>query len=829
MLRARRKDISIKPNRRLDRKSSRGMIYENEELRLRTIHINAAIEQGQNDIKKLRKENEQLRREIWCLRDEYDKLEEILRKQKSHDGSDECESRSEDNEASQLSNSERGEEDINDDFFDDVDAENDDNETICNNIDNNIQCENDDDDDDDDDNNNDDDENDDNYNENNEDNEDYINVENREHKENKKETKRIDNDSLKNPDIQKFEKSKESEKINNKIQRITSEKINNNLDHLQVDFDGLSIVDEEEEQKKGRKYDDDLTDYNGINSTNSKQNLFSSSIFNTNPFIFPNVNHTSSQIFDSTSTPKLDTSLSEFSNSKLAKSPKPSVTFENHSPNKFYLDSSRFFAERNQNHVNLENQTRKMEIFNPNEIEKGTLSPLNVRPKQIFAPLKFNTSRKLFFAKQSAKSPNDFFSNHSLENEIITKQLSRNNQQSLINECQDNKSNDKIISNNVVINKTHEKIFNSEKRKSISLENLFPNKMQNETMNSFKLFSSCRNLNSEKKNVDFLINNGNFPNTNKNSQDNPSKSFKSQLSVILKTPTNILSKKNLQSPSTNCQSLNNLFYQNGKEITPIMNDNNDNEHYHGYQATSFEGPFPITLQIPSMMPIDVDYKNMPFLARKFYYPNEEMKFVYDSIPQKISAHTQTLDEDILQESNVVRGKKDLIRTKSESLSKDTNCSRKKSTKKEKIEKKSNVDRRKRDVLKNQVSISSCDESESPNAIITSSGTNFDSRENKHESRSSSSDVDSQRKEQTHRVSIYFNSKKRPSLTSMKSTRTMENSRNKIIPQKDHSDGNLGESIINSVNSKEIGNNKRRKTSTSSENVPWCACWGNGCI
>lgn len=91
MLRARRKDISIKPNRRLDRKSSRGMIYENEELRLRTIHINAAIEQGQNDIKKLRKENEQLRREIWCLRDEYDKLEEILRKQKSHDGSDECE------------------------------------------------------------------------------------------------------------------------------------------------------------------------------------------------------------------------------------------------------------------------------------------------------------------------------------------------------------------------------------------------------------------------------------------------------------------------------------------------------------------------------------------------------------------------------------------------------------------------------------------------------------------------------------------------------------------------------------------------------------------
>ncbi|KOC65086.1 hypothetical protein WH47_04676 [Habropoda laboriosa] len=45
MLRARRRDVSVKPNRKLDRKSSRGMIYENEELRLRTININAEVEQ----------------------------------------------------------------------------------------------------------------------------------------------------------------------------------------------------------------------------------------------------------------------------------------------------------------------------------------------------------------------------------------------------------------------------------------------------------------------------------------------------------------------------------------------------------------------------------------------------------------------------------------------------------------------------------------------------------------------------------------------------------------------------------------------------------------
>lgn len=32
---------------RLDRKSSRGMVYENEELRLRTININAEVERGE--------------------------------------------------------------------------------------------------------------------------------------------------------------------------------------------------------------------------------------------------------------------------------------------------------------------------------------------------------------------------------------------------------------------------------------------------------------------------------------------------------------------------------------------------------------------------------------------------------------------------------------------------------------------------------------------------------------------------------------------------------------------------------------------------------------
>ncbi|XP_017856208.1 PREDICTED: mucin-5AC isoform X7 [Drosophila arizonae] len=74
MLRERRRHAHYKLNSRLDRKSSRGMIYENEELRLRTININAEVERGQSDIKRLRRENEHLRREIWSLRDECDRL-----------------------------------------------------------------------------------------------------------------------------------------------------------------------------------------------------------------------------------------------------------------------------------------------------------------------------------------------------------------------------------------------------------------------------------------------------------------------------------------------------------------------------------------------------------------------------------------------------------------------------------------------------------------------------------------------------------------------------------------------------------------------------------
>ncbi|KAL5286690.1 hypothetical protein ACFFRR_007978 [Megaselia abdita] len=65
---------------KLDKKSSRGMIYENEELRLRTININAEVAEGQSSIRKLRSENDRLKREIWSLKDNYDKLKRKYKK-----------------------------------------------------------------------------------------------------------------------------------------------------------------------------------------------------------------------------------------------------------------------------------------------------------------------------------------------------------------------------------------------------------------------------------------------------------------------------------------------------------------------------------------------------------------------------------------------------------------------------------------------------------------------------------------------------------------------------------------------------------------------------
>ena len=68
-----------KGGRKIDRRSSRGVMFENEGLRMRSIDINAEVEKGHSDLRKLKKENETLKQQVWTLRDEYDKLETMMK------------------------------------------------------------------------------------------------------------------------------------------------------------------------------------------------------------------------------------------------------------------------------------------------------------------------------------------------------------------------------------------------------------------------------------------------------------------------------------------------------------------------------------------------------------------------------------------------------------------------------------------------------------------------------------------------------------------------------------------------------------------------------
>lgn len=259
------------------------------------------------------------------------------------------------------------------------------------------------------------------------------------------------------------------------------------------------------------------------------------------------------------------------------------------------------------------------------------------------------------------------------------------------------------------------------------------------------------------------------------------------------------------------------------------------------QVTSFEKPSPCTL-IPSATPYDLTtlrrlnanrylqsqnlYQNVPFIPHSPFYPRRSEMY-YDNIAVKVPAQTQTSldgdshheDEEAISVPNSPDGQM-----------------RKKTVKRDKISVKDQkplspaAQRR----LKKQGSATSTDILDSPGKMTRkkprrlSSTTMSDAQEDKNESRSSSSGQDSPRKDQNRKMSAYINSKRRPSQTSLKTSRS-----GSVDASKDkYTDGaalNLERERTNSVSSREIGNVKARKTSTSSGNVPWCACWGNGCI
>ncbi|XP_025264627.1 uncharacterized protein LOC105248785 isoform X2 [Camponotus floridanus] len=255
------------------------------------------------------------------------------------------------------------------------------------------------------------------------------------------------------------------------------------------------------------------------------------------------------------------------------------------------------------------------------------------------------------------------------------------------------------------------------------------------------------------------------------------------------------------------------------------------------QVTSFEKPSPCTL-IPSATPYDLTtlrrlnanrylqsqnlYQNVPFIPHSPFYPRRNEMLYYDNVTMKVPAQTQTSldgdshheDEETISAPNSPGGQM-----------------RKKIVKRDKISVKDQrplspaAQRR----LKKQGSATSTDTLDSPGKMTRKKPRRLstsDTQEDKNESRSSSSGQDSPRKDQNRKMSACINSKRRPSQTSLKTSRSgsVDASKDKYTDAQ-----NLERERTNSVSSREIANVKARKTSTSSGNVPWCACWGNGCI
>ncbi|XP_063874451.1 uncharacterized protein LOC135107935 [Scylla paramamosain] len=101
-MRSRKKEGAVKPSRKLDKRSSRGVMFENEELRMRTIEINAEVDRGQSDLRKLQRENQTLKQQVWTLRDEYDKLESFVKKMDGESDDDGDDDEDEDDDDDEL-------------------------------------------------------------------------------------------------------------------------------------------------------------------------------------------------------------------------------------------------------------------------------------------------------------------------------------------------------------------------------------------------------------------------------------------------------------------------------------------------------------------------------------------------------------------------------------------------------------------------------------------------------------------------------------------------------------------------------------------------------
>ncbi|KAL0117739.1 hypothetical protein PUN28_008854 [Cardiocondyla obscurior] len=902
MLRTRRRDVSVKPNRKLDRKSSRGMIYENEELRLRTIHINAEVEQGQNDIKKLRRENEQLRREIWSLRDEYDKLEEILKKQKNHDESEEYEDRSEEDDGLQS------------DFSFEEDEENDD-----------------------------------------------------------------DNEKT----AKDFNQEEQLENAEN--QKISSEKMSSNMHRLHVEFDDLSVVDEEEEPKRDRDRRDATPEKDQENeavghppppvlrqlhdnipfypATYAPTSGFSGTSYYTEcPFEFPSTvdlmlpTDTSALLAppygglqpeplipltnldtaspDDRTLPQIHAPPVGWQNDMVPQKQVPyasttrAMTPDSHpimvpSSSSSMPPSSTFSFLRRKDtstrqpavlhetsaiqdpRVQLPERTIGKNVWSTAAPESAVTN--GEKRGDTAAMFAVPEKSKLFFAaqpftmkRQEEESPTASMSHFgtgtsSSSGRTASTVISRTNPFVGLKGSAD------IYVNGAIPCEDFSKEKN-EPRTFTSIDNLLITDGKSVPSGQLTKSISCQDLSSESQIVAQQLKLNHVESQMLTKSDNTldsigdysNKPYKSHLNVTLKVPAvgqapspETPEIPNL--PSIDYRLFGNPFLRNFDKICPgyqvkpnpptatsplSVHVNDDGLAYpysvpsrsvhlgerfraahlpdqtrllipsdqlmsgkQDIQVTSFERPSPCNL-IPSAAPYDLPglrrlnvnrylqsqnlYQNVPIVSRgsgQFYSPRCGMMY-YDNVT-KVPAQTQTSidgdshheDEEAISVPNSPSGQR-----------------RKKIVRKDKIlikEQKplSPAAQRK---LKKQCSATSTDTLDSAEKMTRKKPKRLsvavpDAQENKIESRSSSSGQDSPRKDKR----VHINSKRRSSQVSLRTTGS-----GSVDAKEKLADGtalNSERERTNSVSSREITSAKARKTSTSSGNVPWCACWGNGCI
>ncbi|XP_046142650.1 uncharacterized protein LOC114880212 isoform X1 [Osmia bicornis bicornis] len=888
MLRTRRRDVSVKPNRKLDRKSSRGMIYENEELRLRTININAEVEQGQNDIKKLRRENEQLRREIWSLRDEYDKLEEILKRQKSRTESEEYEDRSEEDDELQSDYS----------FEEDEKAEEEDTGETCKDLTKSEQLEN---------------------------------------AENQKISSEKMTSSLHRLHVDFDDLSVVDEEEELKRDREKKDQSSEDVRQLKEEKGPLSIL-------KSRQLHENIPFYPG--TYQPPTDLTSPTYYTECPFKFPS---TLNLMVPSDAPGMLGDQNMDQINDQILHAPplgwQTNILMpQNQIPNfgtqnvddalgmqgfggnyqdTGFLNYPSFFQKRNTG-LNQPGSAFNHPVFGNSQAVSDKMVTENGWGVEDSKDQGSDESKKQDAEEKASEKPKHFFAplpskikKHTEESSPTTSNFGTGNSSS------SGKTGSTVISKNQFAQKGSADIYvkgavpceedllknRTEQRTYLSTDNLVINEDKSTTGNQLTKSMSCQDLSSESQIASISEGRQPLMTQSDNTLDNisDSKPYKSHLTVTLKTPraqqaVSPDTPEIPQLPSIESRLFKNPFLRNFEPSRSYVDQNNvtrplsvqvnddslcyysprpdvstfkrgihSGDRYrqvqtdpnrllipsnqlinekltspsnkHQIQVTSFERPSPRTL-VGSSSPYDYatlrrlnpsylqkqnPYQNMNFLPRGGFYPQRGMMY-YDTLTRKVPAQTQTsIDGDSHHEDEHA-----LFREES-APSTPSGQRRRRTIRKEKfgvIKELKPMTPLLHRRLRKQSSVTSSEVPESPEKAVRkrmrklsmTPTTASECQEDKNESRSSSSGQDSPKKDQTRRVSLYFNAKKRPSLTSVKTSRSgsVDVARDKDIVT------NSERERTNSMSSRETSA-KPRKTSTSSGNVPWCACWGNGCI